>query len=60
MSQARVGRIVGLSLGGLWLGISMLAAIAMDAPATDAKTTSAASAPFAEIIRASEIIPVAN
>jgi hypothetical protein len=59
MSQARVGRIVGLSLGGLWLGISMLAAIAMDVP-SETKSASVASAPFAEIIRASEVIPVAN
>jgi hypothetical protein len=32
MSQERAGRIVGLSLGGLWLLISLLAALASDAP----------------------------
>ena len=58
MSQARVGRIVGLSLGGLWLAISMLAAIAMDAP--EPQMVASTSAPFAEIMRAAEIIPASN
>jgi hypothetical protein len=35
MSQARTARIVGLSLGGLWLVISVLAAIAMEAGGPD-------------------------
>ena len=60
MSQARVGRIVGLSLGGLWLAISMLAAIAMDAPQTQTIVAASTSAPFAEIMRAAEIIPASN
>jgi hypothetical protein len=60
MSQARVGRIVGLSLGGLWLAISMLAAIAMDAPETQMVASASTSAPFAEIMRAAEIIPASN
>ena len=53
MSQARVGRIVGLSLGGLWLAISMLAAIAMDA--TETATLETAALPAAEIIHASGV-----
>lgn len=34
-AQAKVGRIVGLSLAGLWLAVSMLAAFAgsLEAPA---------------------------
>jgi hypothetical protein len=59
MSQARIGRIVGLSLGGLWLAISVLAAIAMDAPQTT-QVAAASSAPFSEIIRAAELIPASN
>lgn len=57
MSQARVGRIVGLSLGGLWLAISMLAAIAMELPETQ---TIAASLPSAEIIQTSGVAPATN
>lgn len=57
MSQARVGRIVGLSLGGLWLAISMLAAIAMELPETQ---TIAASLPSAEIIQTSGGAPATN
>lgn len=55
MSQARVGRIVGLSLGGLWLAISMLAAIAMDATETGALET--AALPASAIIQAVDISP---
>ena len=58
MSQARVGRIVGLSLGGLWLAISMLAAIAMETPET--QTVAAASLPSAEIIQTSGVAPATN
>ena len=58
MSQARVGRIVGLSLGGLWLAISMLAAIAMETPET--QTIAATSLPSAEIIQTSSVAPATN
>ena len=53
MSQARVGRIVGLSLGGLWLAISMLAAIAMDATQTGATET--AALPVTPVIQAIDV-----
>lgn len=59
MSQARVGRIVGLSLGGLWLAISMLAAIAMETP-EETQTIAAASLPSAEIIQTSGVAPATN
>ena len=39
--QGKIGRVVGLSLAGLWLAVSMMAAIA-DAPDTDAGSAVAA------------------
>jgi hypothetical protein len=45
MSQERAGRIVGISLGGLWLLISLFAALASDTPeaaATSSQTVAAA------------------
>ena len=56
MSQAQVGRIVGLSLGGLWLAISMLAAIAMDA--TGALET--AALPVPHVIQATDVSRTLN
>jgi hypothetical protein len=50
MSQARTARVVGLSLAGLWLAISVLAAIAMDTP--ESETIEAASLPSAPVIAA--------
>jgi hypothetical protein len=52
MSQARTARIVGLSLAGLWLAISVLAAIAMDTTHVDPIET--ASIPSAALIAAAD------
>jgi hypothetical protein len=41
-SQARVARIVGLSLAGLWLAVSVLAAVASSLDATESTTIAAA------------------
>ena len=40
--QGKIGRVVGLSLAGLWLAVSMMAAIA-DTPDTNAGSTVAAA-----------------
>jgi uncharacterized membrane protein YccF (DUF307 family) len=53
VSQAKVGRIVGFSLAGLWLAVSMLAAVASAVEATDTATITSVSKVTANVVPAS-------